>query len=69
MGAARTPNAVVVSLDDYRVRNVVPGSEPTTRDARKGDVAWIPARSHTGDNIGDSAMDCVLVELKQPLPN
>jgi Lipocalin-like domain len=58
------PNAVVVSLDDYRVKNVIPGKEPTVRSARRGDVLWIPARSHTGENVGGSDMDCVLVELK-----
>jgi quercetin dioxygenase-like cupin family protein len=62
------PDAVVVSLNDYRVRNVVPGTEPTVREARWGDIAWIPARSHTGENVGDSEMDCVLIELKEPVP-
>jgi quercetin dioxygenase-like cupin family protein len=58
------PDAVVVSLDNYTVRNVVPGAEPTLREAHRGDAAWIPARSHTGENAGDSSMDCILVELK-----
>jgi len=60
------PNAVVVSLDDYRVKNVVAGNEPTVRTAKRGDVLWIPARSHTGENVGGTDMDCVLVELKTP---
>ena len=60
------PDAVVVSLSEYKVRNVVPGAEPTVRQAKRGDVAWIPARSHTGENIGTTDMDCVLVELKEP---
>jgi hypothetical protein len=60
------PDAVVVSLDQYKVRNVVPGAEPTVREAKRGDVAWIPARSHTGENIGETDMDCILVELKEP---
>lgn len=58
------PDAVVVSLNEYTVRNVVPGNEPTERNAKRGDVLWIPARSHTGENVGGSDMDCVLVELK-----
>jgi beta-alanine degradation protein BauB len=60
------PDAVVVSLDGYRVRNLVPGADPTEREAKRGDVAWIPARSHTGENVGSSDMDCVVVELKEP---
>ena len=59
------PDAVVVSLNEYKVRNVVPGAEPRIREAKRGDVAWIPARSHTGENIGNTEMDCVLVELKE----
>lgn len=60
------PDAVVVSLSDYRVRNVVPGNEPTVRDAKRGNVLWIPARSHTGENVGGTDMECILVELKEP---
>ena len=67
-GLHEHPDAVVVSLSDYRVRNVVPDSEPTYRDAKRGDVAWIPARSHTGENVGTTEMECVLVELKEPKP-
>ena len=60
------PDAVVVSLNEYKVRNIVPGAQPAIREAKRGDVAWIPARSHTGENIGNTEMDCVLVELKEP---
>lgn len=60
------PNAVVVSLDDYQVQNVIRGKEPSVRTAKRGDVLWIPARSHTGQNVGGTDMDCVLVELKTP---
>lgn len=60
------PNTVVVSLDDYQVRNMVPGQEPIVRTANRGDVLWIPSRSHTGANVGGTNMDCVLIELKTP---
>jgi len=59
------PDAVVISLDQYKVRNVVPKASPTVRETKRGDVAWIPARSHTGENIGNTDMDCILVELKE----
>ena len=58
------PDMVVVSVNDYEVRNVVPGAAPTTRRRQRGDVSWIPARSHSGENVGGTAMECVLVELK-----
>lgn len=60
------PDQVVVSLDQYKVRNVVPGAEPTVRQTKRGDVKFIPATSHTGENIGDTDMECIIVELKEP---
>lgn len=58
------PDAVVISMSDYTVRNAVPGGAPTERSPKRGDVLWIGARSHTGENVGTTDMDCVLVELK-----
>jgi len=60
------PDSVVISLNEYQVRNAVPAAQPTVRAAKRGDVAWIPARSHTGENVGGTEMDCILVELKKP---
>ena len=59
------PDAVVISMSAYKVRNVVPGADPVVRDAKTGNVLWIPARLHTGENAGSSDMDCILVELKE----
>ena len=61
------PDAVTVSLTDYKLRNVVPGKEPTVIARKRGDAYWIPARSHTGENIGSTDMDSVIVELKEPM--
>ena len=60
------PDAVTVSLSDYKLRNVVPGSEPTVIERKRGEAYWIPARSHTGENIGTTDMDSIIVELKEP---
>ena len=59
------PDAVVISLSEYTVRNVIVGAEPTVRQGTPGDVAWSPAKLHTGENIGSTDMDCILVELKE----
>ena len=60
------PDAVVVSLSEYIVRNAIAGAEPTVRQGTPGDVTWSPAKLHTGENIGSTDMDCILVELKEP---
>ncbi len=62
------PDAVVVSLSEYIVRNAIAGAEPTVRQGTPGDVTWSPAKLHTGENIGSTDMDCILVELKEPRP-
>jgi hypothetical protein len=36
------------------------------QEAKRGDVMWIPARSHTGENIGNTDSDSIIVELKEP---
>lgn len=59
------PDVVVVSLSEYIVRNAVVGAEPTVRQATLGDVTWSPAKTHAGENIGSTDMDCILVELKE----
>jgi beta-alanine degradation protein BauB len=60
------PDSVVVSLTDYSVRNVIPGGPPTERHSMPGDVRWIPATAHTGENIGTTEMRGILIELKEP---
>jgi len=62
------PDMVVVSLGDYQVRNVVTGHAPTVRRARAGEVTWIAACEHTGENVGGTEMECILVELKPSTP-
>lgn len=59
------PDMVVVSLSEYAVRNVVTGREPTVREARAGEVKWVPACTRTSENAGATVMECVLVELKR----
>lgn len=60
------PDSVVVSLSEYGVRNVIPGSPPTERHSKPGDVRWIPATAHTGTNIGSTEMRGLIIELKEP---
>ena len=58
------PDSVAVSLSDYRVRNTSPGAASTDRVSRLGDVRWIGATAHTGQNTGDTEMVGLIVELK-----
>jgi Putative lumazine-binding len=63
------PDSLAVSLSEYSVRNVVPGQAPTERHSKLGDVRWIPATAHMGENMGSTEMRGLIVELKSPVPD
>ena len=60
------PDALTVSLSEYSVRNTAAGQAPSERHSKPGDVRWIPATAHTGENMGSTEMRGVIVELKNP---
>ena len=62
------PDRVAISLSDYSVRNIIPGQDPTERHSKLGDVHWISATSHIGENTGSTEMRGLIVELKEPRP-
>jgi hypothetical protein len=63
------PDSLAVSLSEYSVRNLAPAQAPSERHSRLGDVRWIPASSHTGENMGTTEMRGLIVELKNPAPS
>jgi hypothetical protein len=63
------PDSLAVSLSEYSVRNVVPGQAPSERHSKPGDVRWIPATAHMGENIGTTEMRGLIVELKDSVPS
>jgi hypothetical protein len=62
------PDSLAVSLSEYSVRNIVPGQAPAERHSKPGDVRWIPATAHMGENMGTTEMRGLIVELKNPTP-
>ena len=63
--AHRHPDGVHISLSEYRLRNVVPGNAPTESHRKPGEVRWVPAVIHTGENIGSTEMRSLIIELKK----
>ena len=61
------PDSLAVSLSEYSVRNIVPGQAPTERHSKLGDVRWVPATAHMGENMGTTEMRGLMVELKDPV--
>jgi hypothetical protein len=65
--AHRHPDSVMYTLGSFRRR--------LSQDGRQVDVAlpagqvrWVGAQEHSGENIGDTATHSIFVELKQPPP-
>ena len=58
------PNTVMVTLSDFDRRL---SSDGQSRDVTlaAGSALWLPAQSHSGENIGTTPTHTILVELKK----
>ena len=57
---------VVYALAPFQRRLTLPGGKPSERTFKTGDVAFMPAQSHVGENIGSTPTESLLIELKKP---
>ena len=62
------PDSVVTFLTDAHVKFTLPDGTSTEHTVKAGEVQWTPAGTHLPENLGDTAMEGVLVELKHPAP-
>jgi quercetin dioxygenase-like cupin family protein len=60
------PDSIMVTLNGFERRLV--GSTRETRDVTlaPGEIRWLDAQTHSGENIGDTPTHVVFVELKEP---
>ncbi len=59
------PDVVSIALSDGHLKLTFP--DGTTRDwkSRVGDADWVPAQSHAGENMTDSPLEFIAVQLKR----
>jgi len=60
------PNGVAIPQTSGKVRFYLPGGKHTDVDMVAGQPIWAPAGAHNPENLSDSDMDVILVELKTP---
>jgi len=60
----RHPDSVLYALSSFRRRLHFPDGTSRDREFSAGDVMWIPAQTHVGENIGATDTEVLLVELK-----
>ncbi len=60
------PDVVAIFLRDQDARMKMPDGNTREMHMKTGEVQWNPAESHEPENLSDTPLDLVLVELKQP---
>jgi hypothetical protein len=57
------PDSVMLTLSSFR-RRVSSGDRQAEVALEAGQVRWVPAQSHLGENVGDTDTHAIFVELK-----
>jgi len=61
------PDSVMVTLSGFR-RRIHAGDRSVDLELAAGEVRWLAAQEHAGENIGDTGTATIFVELKEPAP-
>lgn len=62
------PDSVLYALSAFDRRLIFPDGTTRTLHLQPGDVFFLPAQLHIGENIGKTATHVVLVEFKETKP-
>jgi hypothetical protein len=61
------PDSVMITLSSFR-RRLYSGGKEMEVELPAGVPRWVPAQTHSGENIGDTVTHSIFVELKEPGP-
>ncbi len=61
------PDSVMYTLSSFR-RRIATGGRQVEVEIPAGQVRWLGAQEHAGENIGDTETHSIFVELKEPSP-
>ena len=64
----RHPDSVMYTLSSFR-RKITAGGREVRVDLDAGQVRWVGAQEHSGENIGDTVTHSIFVELKEAGPS
>jgi quercetin dioxygenase-like cupin family protein len=62
----RHPDLIAIFQTDGKVKFTFPGGKTEERETKAGQALFTPAVRHLPENVTDSDMDVILVELKTP---
>ena len=60
------PDSVMITLSSFDRRLIGASGESREVTLRPGEVRWLDAQTHSGENIGSTSTHVVFVELKDP---
>ena len=60
------PDLVLHALSAFKRRLKLAIGKTWEREFRAGEVFWVDAQMHIGENIGDTDTNVMIVELKEP---
>src|SRR5262245_37754299 len=58
------PDSVLIALSAFHRQLTFPDGTTRERDFKPGDVVWLPAQTHVGENTGNTGTEVLLVEVK-----
>ena len=59
------PDHLVYALSAYRVKHIAADGSTSVGERQRGEVVWVPAEFHAGENVGDTEIHALIVELKE----
>jgi len=62
------PDSVMVTLSAFGRRLIGASGESREVELAAGEVRWLDAQTHSGENIGETPTHVLFVELKEPAP-
>ena len=62
------PDSVVYALATFKRKLTLGDGKVVIVEKKQGEVYWVPAQEHIGENIGTTDTHVLIVELKEPRP-
>ncbi|HWR82608.1 MAG TPA: hypothetical protein VN285_04845 [Candidatus Deferrimicrobium sp.] len=59
------PNHVVYALTSFSRKFTLPDGKTMVREFKPGEVFWLEAQTHAGENVGQTDTHVIIVELKE----
>ncbi|WP_054815476.1 hypothetical protein [Nocardia arizonensis] len=61
------PDSILYPLTSFR-RRISSGGQQVEVELTRGQIRWVAAQEHAGENIGDTETHALFIELKEPPP-